>query len=147
MIAARWRILGFVAALAASSASAQTVIDGNSLNDKGTVKHLWGIDAPDIGHVCADGWDAGKAAAAYLRSLIGTTPVTCEPKASPPPGGRFAICKVDGQDLSAAMASAGMAWAAPNVSAGLQRMYAISGVYAHPCVKAWEWRAGIRTKQ
>ena len=151
MIAARWRILGFVAALAASSASAQTVIDGNSLNYKGTVQHLWGIDAPDIGHVCADGWDAGKAAAAYLRSLLGTKPVTCEPKASALPGGPFAICKVDGQDLSAAMASAGMAWAAPNVAdysvQASNAMYAISGVYAHPCVKAWEWRAGIRTKQ
>ena len=97
------------------------MIDGNRLNYKGTVEHLWGIDAPDIAHVCADGWDAGKAAAAYLRSLIGTKPVTCEPKASPMGGGPFAICKVDGQDLSAAMASAGMAWAAPNVSAGLQR--------------------------
>jgi len=152
MIAARWRILGFVAALAASStAYAKTVIDGNSLNYKGTVQHLWGIDAPDIGHVCADGWDAGKAAAAYLRSLIGTKPVACEAKASAMPGGPFAICKVDGQDLSAAMASAGMAWAAPNVAdysvQASNAMYAISGVYAHPCVKAWEWRAGIGTKQ
>jgi len=25
-------------------------------------------------------------------------------------------------------------------------MYAVGGVYAHPCVKAWEWRAGIRPK-
>jgi endonuclease YncB( thermonuclease family) len=151
MIAAEWRILGFVAALAASRAEAQAVIDGNSLNYKGTVEHLWGIDAPDIGHVCADGWDAGKAAAAYLRSLVGTKPVACESKASPMPGGPFAICKVDGQDLSAAMAAAGMAWAAPNVAdysvQAANAMYAISGVYAHPCVKAWEWRAGIRTKQ
>jgi endonuclease YncB( thermonuclease family) len=149
MIAARWRILGFVAALAAPGAEAQTVIDGNRLNYKGTVERLWGIDAPDIGHVCADGWDAGKAAAAYLRSLIGTKPVTCEPKASPMGGGPFAIC--NGQDLSAAMASAGMAWAAPNVAdyavQASNAMYAISGVYAHPCVKAWGWRAGIRTKQ
>ena len=151
MTAARWRIRGIVAALAASKAEAQTVIDGNSLNYKGMVAHLWGIDAPDTGHVCADGGDTGTAAADYLRSLIGTKPVTCEPKASALPGGPFAICKVDGQDLSAAMASAGMAWAAPNVAdysvQASNAMYAISGVYAHPCVKAWEWRAGIRTKQ
>jgi hypothetical protein len=49
------------------------------------------------------------------------------------PGGPFAICKVDGQDLSAAMASAGMAWAAPHVAdysvQASNAMYAISGVY------------------
>jgi endonuclease YncB( thermonuclease family) len=133
------------------SARAETVIDGDTLNDKGAVVHLWGIDAPDTGHICSDGWDAGKAAAAYLKSLIGNKPVACTPKASTLPGGPFAICTVDRQDLSAAMASAGMAWALPNVSdysvQASNAMHAISGVYARPCVKAWEWRAGIRSKQ
>jgi endonuclease YncB( thermonuclease family) len=114
------------------------------------VVHLWGIDAPDQGHICADGWDAGKAAADYLRSLVGARTIACEPKAASAPGGPFAICKVDGQDLSAAMASAGMAWAASNIAdyavQASNAMYAVSGVYAHPCVKAWEWRAGIRPK-
>jgi endonuclease YncB( thermonuclease family) len=136
---------------AAGGARAETVIDGDTLNDKGAVVHLWGIDAPDTGHICSDGWDAGKAAAAYLRSLIGDKPVTCTPKASSIAGGPFAICTVGGQDLSAAMASAGMAWAMPNVPdysvQASNAMYAVSGVYAHPCVKAWEWRAGIRSKQ
>src|SRR5258708_1679268 len=63
----------------------------------------------------------------------------------------FAASRAEAQDLSAAMASGGMAWAAPNVAdysvQASNAMYAISGVYAHPCVKAWEWRAGIRTKQ
>jgi|EndMetStandDraft_6_1072998.scaffolds.fasta_scaffold221432_1 endonuclease YncB( thermonuclease family) len=151
MIAMPWRILGAVAAFAGSNAAAQTVIDGDTLNYKGSGVHLWGIDAPDTGHVCADGWDAGKAAAAYLMSLIGSKPVACEAKPSARPGGPYAICKVDGQDLSAAMASAGMAWAMPNVAdysvQASNAMYAISGIYAHPCVKAWEWRAGIRNKQ
>jgi len=43
-----------------------------------------------------------------------------------------------------------MAWAAPNIAdysvQASNAMYAVSGVYAHPCVKAWEWRAGIRPK-
>ncbi len=151
MIATPWRVSAVVAALSVSSAAAQTVIDGNTLNDKGRVVHLWGIDAPDTGHVCADGWDAGKAAAAYLKGLVGSKPVSCEAKASTVSGGPYAICKVDGQDLSSAMAAAGMAWAMPNVAdysvQASNAMYAISGVYAHPCVKAWEWRAGIRNKQ
>jgi endonuclease YncB( thermonuclease family) len=134
-----------------AEAQAQTVIDGNTLNYKGTVMHLWGIDAPDKGHVCADGWDAGKAAGDYLKGLIGSKQLSCAPKPSSMTGGPFAICKVDGQDLSAAMALAGMAWAMPNVAdysvQASNAMSAISGVYAHPCVKAWEWRAGIRNKQ
>src|SRR5436853_407325 len=103
MIATPWRILAVIATFAASDAAAQTVIDGDTLNHKGTTVHLWGIDAPDTGHVCADGWDAGQAAAAYLTSLVGSKPVTCEAKVSTIPGGPYAICKVDGQDLSGAM--------------------------------------------
>ena len=151
MIAGRWRILGILVTFAAAPAQAQTVIDGDTLNDKGKVVHLWGIDAPDPGHICSDGWDAGKAAANYLRTLVGSKPVACEPKASSIPGGPYAVCTVDGQDLSAAMAAAGMAWALPSVAdysvQASNAMYAVSGVYAHPCVKAWEWRAGIRNKQ
>ena len=150
MIAMPGRILGAVAVFAASNAAAQTVIDGDTLNYKGEVLHLWGIDAPDTGHICVDGWDAGKAAAAYLKSLIGSKTVTCETKASSAAGGAYAICKADGQDLSGAMAAAGMAWAMPNVAdysvQASNAMYSVSGVYAHPCVKAWEWRAGIRSK-
>jgi endonuclease YncB( thermonuclease family) len=151
MIAGFWRMLGVVAAFTGSSAMAQTVIDGDTLNYKGTMLHLWGIDAPDKGHVCSDGWDAGKAAADYLQSVINNRSLTCEAKASPAPGGPFAICKIDGQDLSAVMALAGMAWAMPNVPdysvQASNAMYTIRGVYAHPCVTAWEWRAGIRTRQ
>ncbi len=151
MFATMWRIPAIVAAFAAPPVAAQTVIDGDTLNDRGAMVHLWGIDAPDTGHVCADGWDAGKAAAAYLKGLVGSKAVICQAKATSVPGGPYAICRVDGQDLSAAMAAAGMAWAMPNVAdysvQASNAMYAISGVYAHPCVKAWEWRAGIRGKQ
>ena len=151
MIALPWRILGIVAVFAGSSAMAQTVVDGDTLNFRGSLVHLWGVDAPDPGHICADGWDAGKAATAYLISLIGNKTPTCEPKASSETGGPFAICKIDGQDLSAAMASAGMPWAMPNIAdysvQASNAMYAMRGVYAHPCVTAWEWRAGIRTRQ
>ena len=64
MIALPWRILGIVAVFAGSSAMAQTVVDGDTLNFRGSLVHLWGVDAPDPGHICADGWDAGKAATA-----------------------------------------------------------------------------------
>ena len=151
MIAGPWRILGIVATFAGSSAMAQTVIDGDTLNYKGTVVYLWGIDAPDKGHVCAGGWDAGKAAADHLRSLIGNKPPNCEPKASPAPGGPFALQgrrprprRRDG------VGRHGLGDAEHRRLYSVQAsnaMYAIRGVYAHPCVTAWEWRAGIRTRQ
>lgn len=34
----------------ATGARAETVIDGDTLSDKGAVVHLWGIDAPDTRH-------------------------------------------------------------------------------------------------
>jgi endonuclease YncB( thermonuclease family) len=151
MIARRWMAFGLAVAVNATGANAQTVVDGDTLNNKGSVVHLWGIDAPDTGHICSDGWDAGKAAATHLKGLIGAHPVTCESKASSLPGGPFAVCKANGQDLSAAMASAGMAWPMPKVPdysvQAADAMYAVSGVYSHPCAKAWEWRAGVRSKQ
>jgi len=148
MILGPWRRVLAAAVLGAPPALAQsttTVIDGDTLNYKGAVVHLWGIDAPDKGHLCADGWDAGKAAADYLTSLIGAKLVTCESKTSPTPGGPFVVCKVDGQDLSAAMVLAGMAWSYPQQSQDYvvqesNAMIAVRGVHAHVCLKPWEWR-------
>jgi endonuclease YncB( thermonuclease family) len=89
----RWGMLGAIAVLAASAAEAQapsdTVIDGDTIRYKGAVVHLWGIDAPDKGHVCADGWDAGKAAADHLKSLIGNKPVAWRSRLHRHPAGRL----------------------------------------------------------
>lgn len=63
-----------------------------------------GIDAPDSGQTCDDGWHAGKMAADYLSGLIHNCSLACDLKQSPStPGKAHALCKVDVQDLSAAM--------------------------------------------
>jgi hypothetical protein len=46
------------------------VVDGDTLRIDGVTYRLWGIDAPEAGHLCADGWPAGHTATEHLRALI-----------------------------------------------------------------------------
>ncbi len=139
-------LAAFSAALATAPAGAQEVLDGDSMRYNGVVVHLWGVDAPEKGQVCADGWPAGQIATEYLAGLVHGRKVSCDLKNTPGTGPAFAVCKVDGQDLSASMASAGMAWAYLAQSndyavADANAMYELTGVHAHDCMKAWDWRA------
>lgn len=145
-----WRNLAVtltaLSAVWAGPAEAQIVLDGDTLRYKGVVVHLWGIDAPEKNQVCADGWPAGRIAADYLAGLINHRDLVCDLKDTKGSGPPFAVCKVDGRDLNAAMASDGMAWANPAQSADYavadsNAMIAVLGVHAHPCMKAWDWRA------
>jgi len=143
------RMTGVVAALVlvvVATARAQTVVDGDTITWQDKPAHLWGIDAPERGQTCADGWPAGQIAADYLTGLIRGRKLECQPKSAATAGGRAAAqCKVDGQDLSAAMAAAGMAWAYTEETRDYtlqdsQAMIQVLGVHAHDCMKAWEWR-------
>lgn len=132
--------------LGMDTAKAQSVIDGDTIEYKGVVLRLWGIDAPEKGQTCADGWAAGKAAADYLAQLMQGKTVTCEIKTTPDNKKvHYGLCKADGQDLSAAMASAGMAWSLPELTQDYtvqdsNAQYMLRGANAHPCNKAWDWR-------
>jgi endonuclease YncB( thermonuclease family) len=59
--------------------AAQTVVDGDSVELNGKTYRLYGIDAPDDGQICPDGWPAAYEAEAYLGQLIGGKTVTCMP--------------------------------------------------------------------
>ncbi|MBV8392445.1 MAG: thermonuclease family protein [Alphaproteobacteria bacterium] len=127
------------------------MIDGNTLRYQGSIVHLWGIDAPEKGQRCADGWPAGEIAAQYLAGLVQGRKVACDLKSTAKPSAVFAACTVDGQDLGQSMAAAGMAWSYPAQSqdytvAESNAMIQVMGVHAHPCMKAWEWRSrGLKT--
>jgi endonuclease YncB( thermonuclease family) len=56
-----------LAALAiASSAMAQSVIDGDTIRIGAATFRLWGIDAPEAKQTCANGWQAGQTASRAL---------------------------------------------------------------------------------
>ena len=92
-----WIALAGFAALTAGSALAQApasavpasvVIDGDTVRYNGVAVHLWGIDAPERGQTCSDGWQAGKMAADYLTGLIHNRSVACDLKQSPSTPGK-----------------------------------------------------------
>ncbi len=105
--------------------------------------------APEARQACADSWEAAPETRRKLADLIGTGDVTCEPRGHDRYRRTIALCRADGQDLGAAMVSAGMAYAFTRYSGDYveQEKVAIgarAGVHAHDCEKPWDWRARNR---
>lgn len=148
MHARHWLSIVGVAFVAASPVAAQSVIDGDSIDLGGTTYRLHGIDAPDSGQICADGWPAGYAAEEYLDKLIEGKQITCMPMIGKAKSETVAICRADGVDLGAAMVTGGYAYAFVPYSARYipQEAAAASarrGVHAHKCLVPWKWRARL----
>jgi endonuclease YncB( thermonuclease family) len=129
--------------------AAQTVVNGDSIELKGKTYRLYGIDAPDDGQVCPDGWPAAYEAEAYLGQLIGGKAVTCTPIGLQRGNETQAVCRADGVDIGAAMVTGGMAYAFVPYSVRYitQEESAASanrGVHRHKCLAPWEWRAAVK---
>ena len=147
-----WLAPLFAAALFSMPAAAEVrTVDGDTLKLDGTIYRLWGIDAAEQGQRCADGWPAGIEARTKLRHLIAGHTITCEPLTKDRYGRIVALCRADGQDLGAAMVSAGMAWAFTRYSGDYVEQEQVAsaehlGVHAHDCAKPWDWRALDRSR-
>lgn len=142
---AAWIVFTF---LVAPPAVAQAVIDGDSLHVGGKTYRLNGIDAPETGQICPDGWPAGYEARQYLEQLVDRKQIACTPLVGKRNGEILALCRADGIDLSSAMVTAGQAFAFVPYSAQYiaQEAAAVNmerGVHAHDCSAPWEWRARI----
>lgn len=89
--------------------------DGDSLRLSGDRIRLLGIDAPELDQLCWDAagaeWSCGHAARTELSRLVAAGPVDCQPSGTDNYGRTLARCAVAGDDLGAAMVSAGLALA------------------------------------
>ncbi|MBS0219934.1 MAG: thermonuclease family protein [Proteobacteria bacterium] len=119
-------------------ASAQTVLDGNTIVLEGRHVRLWGIDAPDL-HATCSGWPAGEIAAAFLHDLISNRSIACAAHGVHATGKLFGICRAAGVDVGATMVRKGMAWAAVKYTRDYVQQEAAAkaenlGIYAHHCL-------------
>ena len=141
-------VFAVAALLAAWPAAGQSVIDGDSLEVGGKKYRLNGIDAPEAGQVCPDGWPAGYEARRYLEQLIEGKQVTCIPLVGKRRDEIVALCRVEGVDLGSALVTAGQAFAfvpysAQYIGQEAAAVRAERGVHAHRCLEPWRWRAGL----
>jgi endonuclease YncB( thermonuclease family) len=130
-------------------AAGQSVTDGDTIRHGGVAVRLWGIDAAEFDQSCADGWAAGRLAREHLAGLMRDRTITCEPRTTDRYGRVVALCRADGEDLGAAMVSAGMAWAFIRYSQdyAAQEEAAASqglGVHDHECERPWVHRTRQR---
>lgn len=80
----------------------------------GTEVRLFGIDAPEARQPCFVGdrdWDCGTAAAKTLLDLAGDQDVECDVRLKDRFRRIYAVCRVRGEDINAALTRAGMALA------------------------------------
>ncbi len=124
-------------ALAEPIVGRASVIDGDTLDVRGTRIRLYGIDAPESGQSCQDAYHkdyrCGQTAALTLSSRIGQGNVTCVARDTDQYGRVIAVCRLGSTDLNEWMVREGHAIA--------YRRY--SQVYVNVELTAKELRRGI----
>jgi endonuclease YncB( thermonuclease family) len=126
------------------------VVDGDTIAIGATRIRLEGIDAPESAQTCQrkwfGTWPCGTAATEALIKLIGSKPVSCEPRGLDKYGRTLAVCFVDGHDINAQMVRQGYAWAFVRYSTSYVKEEAAAkaegvGIWQGEAMPAWEFRA------
>ena len=155
------RISFALAALVASATplAAQTitgrasVIDGDTLEIRGTRIRLHAVDAPENAQTCqgSDGkaYRCGQQAALALSDKIGTASVSCEQKDVDRYNRIVAVCSIKGEDLNARLVGQGHALAyrqygTDYVPQENKARSAKRGIWAGTFTPPWDWRKGTR---
>ncbi len=89
------------------------VIDGDSLEYKGSRIRLKGIDAPELNQTCKNGhreeFNCGHDAKAALQSIIGREEINCASATKDRYGRKLAFCTKEGLDINMEMVRQGWA--------------------------------------
>lgn len=129
-----------------------SVIDGDTLDIRGTRIRLESIDAPEGRQMClAQGqkYRCGQQAANALSDKIGSRTVSCEPRGEDRYHRTLAVCRAGGVDLNGWLVAQGWALAYRRYSARYipQENSARAsglGVWQGEFVEPWDWRRGER---
>lgn len=123
------------------------VVDGGTVKFGRQFVRLFGIEGPEKGQTCDDGWQPAPLAKKALQEFIAGRPVNCRQVSQDRRTGRPAAqCFADHEDLQAMMVLGGWAWAntdryRPEEQDAVSRK---AGVHGHPCVRPAAWRAQRR---
>jgi endonuclease YncB( thermonuclease family) len=132
-----------------------SVVDGDTLQIRGTSIRLHGIDAPETGQTCSTGGDVhaagsekyrcGRQAALALADRIDRDPVYCEERDTDRYGRLVAVCWLNDEDLGAWMVREGWALAYREYSPDYVpdeelAQAALRGIWRGDFIKPWDWR-------
>lgn len=128
------------------------VVDGDTIDVKGTRIRLHGIDAPEKGQRCENEgkfYNCGQKAASFLRQITANTEVVCSPMSQDRYGRTIATCSIGEADLGATMVANG--WALAYRKYNLiyvpfedQAKQARRGIWTGQFLSPHKWRAGER---
>jgi endonuclease YncB( thermonuclease family) len=139
--------------LAEPLAGRASVIDGDTLEIRGTRIRFHGVDAPESAQTCqnTDGksYRCGQQAALALSDRIGSATVSCEQKDVDRYNRIVAVCSVKGENLNAWLVEQGYAVAYRQYSTAYvgqedEAKKAKRGVWAGSFTLPWDWRKGSR---
>ena len=129
---------------------AARVIDGDTMDVRGTRIRLFGIDAPEREQTCRDGsrrWACGQRATRALHDRIGNRPVRCDERDREQR--IVAVCRAGTDELNRWMVLEGWALAYRRYSRSYvdeegRARAAKRGVWRSEFVPPWDWRRGKR---
>jgi endonuclease YncB( thermonuclease family) len=156
----RWVISGLAllfscgVALSDDMTGQASIIDGDTLEIRGTRIRLWGIDAPESSQLCrgedSEQYRCGAQAANDLDTFLAGRPISCLPISLDRYGRTVATCAVAGADLGQWLVRNGLALDWPEYSktkyAADQRdaERAGRGIWKGSYVEPWLYRMCIR---
>ncbi len=151
-----WAILALLLATGPAQAEIRgpaRAVDGDSLEIRGQLIRLYGVDAPEPGQRCErDGreYDCWLQASFGLSAITANHWLRCVERGRDPAGTLIAVCYAGPYDVNATIVRDGWALAAraettDYVPFESQARAARRGLWAGRFTAPWDWRLGLRT--
>lgn len=130
-----------------------SVVDGDTLDIRGTRFRLQGVDTPESAQMCGDAsgtdYPCGRKAAFALSDKIGAGNVSCDVIEKDRYGRSVAVCRLGSEDLNGWLVAQGLGMVYRQYSTAYVRQEeeakaAKRGIWAGQFTPPWDWRRGKR---